>query len=79
MQVPYLELTSTFKAESVLTVPLLLMCSQSLIELSSNRKPEMGTGGGVWLSEEKKEGESFLRLHTDKINVAVMDTRLMLF
>lgn len=55
------------------------MCSQSLIEQSSNRKPEMGTGGGVWLSEEKKEGESFLRPHTDKINVAVMDTRLMLF
>lgn len=55
------------------------MCSQSLIELSSIRKPEMGTGGGVWLSEEKKEGESFLRPRTDKINVAVMDTRLMLF
>lgn len=53
------------------------MCSQSHMELSSNRKLEMGTGGGVWLSEEQKE--SFLRLHTEKINVAVMDTRLMLF
>lgn len=55
------------------------MCSQNLTELSSNSKPEMDTAGGVWLSEESKEGESFLRLYTYKINVAVMDTRLMLF
>lgn len=64
VQAPYLELTSIFKEVSVLTVPLLLMCSQNLTELSSNSKPEMDTAGGVWLSEEKKEGESFLRLYT---------------
>lgn len=55
------------------------MCSENLIELSSNSKAEMVTAAGVWLSEEKEGGESFLRLHTDKINVAVMDTRQMLF
>lgn len=78
VRVPYLELTSIFKEVSVLTVPLLLMCSQNLIDLSSNSKPEMATVGGVWLSEEKKKGESFLRLHSQKINVAVMATRCFL-
>lgn len=55
------------------------MCSQNLIELGSNNKPEMGTAGGVWLSEEKKEGESYLRIQTYKVNVTVMDTRWICF
>lgn len=63
VQVPHLELPSIFKEVSLLTVPLLLMCSQNLIELSSNSKAEIDTAAGVWLSEEKKEGESFLTLH----------------
>lgn len=39
----------------------------------------MDGGGGVWLLEKEQEVRSFVRPHPYTINVAMMETRLMVF